>query len=40
MVGETGSVEDRTAKIFLVKTDHLGKTDLEKRIWEKGVQPW
>ena len=25
MVGETGFVEDRTAKIFLVKTDRLGK---------------
>ena len=30
MVGETGFVEDRTAKIFLVKTDRLGKL-----IWKK-----
>ena len=32
MVGETGFVEDRTAKIFLVKTDHLGKL-----IWKKNL---
>ena len=30
MVGETGSVEDRNAKFFLVKTDQRGKL-----IWKK-----
>ncbi len=36
MVGETGFVEDRTAKIFLVKTDSLGKLIWKKEFGERG----
>jgi hypothetical protein len=36
MVGETGFVEDRTAKIFLVKTDQLGRLIWKKEFGKRG----
>ena len=36
MVGETGFVEDNSARIFLVKTDQMGKLIWMKELGERG----
>ena len=39
MVGETGFVEDRTARIFLVKTDSKGRLKWKRELGRRGYNP-